>query len=80
MSAKPWLNNPHLYDLPVDPGAAILELANATHAISESLEKVAHRLHQLGNFDAHTPMGAIEALGDVFERGLEALAGAISKF
>jgi hypothetical protein len=50
--------------------AAILDLADAQGA-------TARALRDLGNADAGTPMGAIEAFGVVVSEGLEGLALAI---
>jgi hypothetical protein len=50
---------------------ALLELARAQ-------DRTATALKNLGNGDAATPMGAIEALGAVLKDGAEQIADAIS--
>jgi len=51
---------------------AILRLAHAT-------DRVALQLKYLGNADAATPMGAIEAFGLVMKEGMEQIADAIHR-
>jgi hypothetical protein len=57
---------------------------NSNHAIAYALLRIAHEtaaiasaLRMLGNADAATPMGAIEALGKVIEEGFGRLADAL---
>lgn len=53
---------------------------NITDALFEAAqagENIASAIHRLGNADASTPMGAIEALGAVMERGFDSIADAI---
>lgn len=59
-----------------------LEAANvvdALFAISRSLDRVASALRSLGNGDAATPMGAIEAFGDLIGKKMDALTDAIAE-
>lgn len=48
-------------------------------SIPEALRGIASALRDLGNADASTPMGAIEALGAVIAEGLNSVASAISE-
>ncbi len=45
--------------------------------IREGLESIAAALHRLGNADAGTPMGGLEALGKVLMDGLTEVASAL---
>lgn len=40
---------------------------------AKALQDVALAIHRLGNADASTPMGGLEGLGAVHEKGVEAL-------
>ena len=42
--------------------------------ISQALRDVARAIRDLGNGDACTPMGGLEALGQVFKEGLESIS------
>lgn len=46
-------------------------------AIAQALDGVAHAIHRLGNADACTPMGAIEAHGKHMGEKLDGLIDAI---
>ncbi|MDD4986663.1 MAG: hypothetical protein PHQ43_12960 [Dehalococcoidales bacterium] len=46
-------------------------------AIADGLFAIARAIRDLGNADAATPMGAIEALGKVMKEGSEHIAAAI---
>lgn len=52
-------------------------VVDALFAIATSLDRVAGSIQRLGNGDASTPMGGLEALGATFERGIERMAQAI---
>ena len=43
----------------------------------DGLRAIAHALHRLGNADASTPMGGLEALGKVIKESNERIAEAI---
>ena len=45
--------------------------------IAEALEQIARRLNELGNGNAATPMGAIEALGLALKDGCRLIADAV---
>jgi len=45
----------------------------------EALFAIARAIHLLGNADASTPMGGMEALGKVLMEGLYEIAGALSE-
>lgn len=45
--------------------------------IKEGLLAISRAIHMLGNADASTPMGGLEALGAVILESNEAIAGAI---
>lgn len=47
------------------------------YTVAIGLVRIAHALQNLGNGDAATPMGAIEALGLVFKEGFQGLNGAL---
>ena len=49
------------------------------YAIAYALLEIAHQIKCLGNADAITPMGAIEALGAVFKENGESLASAVGE-
>jgi hypothetical protein len=57
-----------------DIGANVVD---ALFAISRSLDRVARALRDLGNADAATPMGGMEALGDVVHKGMGTIAFSI---
>lgn len=46
-------------------------------AIARNLDGLTRAIRDLGNADASTPMGAIEALGLVMKEGLDSVAAAI---
>jgi hypothetical protein len=46
-------------------------------AIARALDGVAHAIHRLGNADAFTPMGAIEAYGKHMGEKMDSLIDAI---
>lgn len=48
----------------------LLDLAQATRGVTASI-------HALGNADAMTPMGAIEALGAVIKEGMDSVADSV---
>ena len=52
-------------------------VVDALDSISASLRGIAKALHALGNADASTPMGAIEAFGAVVEESADKLAGGL---
>lgn len=52
-------------------------VADGLFAIAHSLDGVARAIRDLGNADATTPMGAIEALGLELKEGLGRVAAAI---
>jgi len=57
-----------------------LETANVVDALckcARGLHRIAEALNRLGNADASTPMGGMEALGAVHKEGYELLADAI---
>lgn len=59
-----------------------LEAANVVDGLfecSRALHRIADALQRLGNADASTPMGGLEALGAVHKEGYELLASAISE-
>ena len=59
-----------------------LEAANVVDALckcARGLHRIADALQRLGNADANTPMGGLEALGAVHKEGYELLANAISE-
>lgn len=58
-------------------GQALFETGRDEQNITDALFKIAYQIKNLGNADASTPMGAIEALGAVHKEGMEAIAGAI---
>lgn len=45
--------------------------------IANSLELIAEAIRRLGNADAATPMGGLEALGKAILEGMEGIANAI---
>lgn len=47
--------------------------------VAEAIDGLTSSVRALGNADASTPMGAMEALGAVFETGFENLSTAISE-
>ncbi len=51
--------------------------AAATLVLAMYVGNVADALHRLGNADASTPMGAIEALGGTILSGAETIAEAL---
>jgi len=48
-------------------------------AIADGLFAIARAIRDLGNADAATPMGAIEALGVVVKEGFQHIASAIEE-
>jgi len=52
-------------------------IAKALMAIAESLDGVALQLKNLGNADAMTPMGAIEAYSIIVKDGLNGIASGV---
>jgi len=48
------------------------------YAIAVALAFVGRAIDRLGNADAATPMGGLEALGAVFKEGLESLSQAVT--
>lgn len=50
------------------------EIAYALVRIANELSSVAYALRALGNADAATPMGALEAFGLVMKEGMERIA------
>lgn len=55
------------------------ETAAAILTLADAVSDVAVALRYLGNGNAATEMGAIEALGAVMKEGLEGIASAISE-
>ncbi|MCP4201877.1 MAG: hypothetical protein GY769_08085 [bacterium] len=55
----------------------VLNIVDTTGQIGGAIEGLARSVRDLGNGDACTPMGAIEAHGKVHKEGLEGLAEAI---
>jgi hypothetical protein len=51
--------------------------ALATLVLAMSMSDVAHAIHRLGNADAATHMGGLEALGAVLKEGCDGLAVSI---
>lgn len=45
--------------------------------LAEALQAIARSIHRLGNADALTPMGGLEALGKVLSESMDGLASAI---
>lgn len=58
-------------------GTEPANVVDGLFAIAHSLEQVARAIRDLGNADAATPMGAIEALGLAMKDGLGSIAIAI---
>ena len=54
------------------------EAALALQLCAQQLSRVVYALKCLGNADAATPLGAIEAFGLVMKEGMETIATAIS--
>jgi hypothetical protein len=52
-------------------------VVDALFAISRSLDAVARSINRLGNADAATPMGGLEALGAVLKDGMSEIASAL---
>ena len=52
-------------------------IVDALFSIAHSLDGVARAILDLGNADASTPMGAIEAFGLVMKHGLQQVAESI---
>ena len=52
---------------------------NEEMAVAEALAMVARAIHALGNADAATPMGGLEALGAVIKEGDERIVDAIGE-
>jgi hypothetical protein len=48
-------------------------------AVADGLFAIAAAIIRLGNADAETPMGALEALGKVFEDGLASLTRSVDE-
>lgn len=55
-----------------------VNIVDGLFAIAHSNHEIAGALQRLGNADAATPMGAIEALGKIHAEGMEEIASAIS--
>lgn len=57
------------------------QIMEEENSIAESLESITRALRLLGNADANTPMGAIEALGavikEVFENGFSEISDSL---
>lgn len=47
--------------------------------IAEAIASVGRAIDRLGNADAATPMGGLEALGAVMKEGCDHIAGAIDR-
>jgi hypothetical protein len=54
-----------------------LTVVDGLFAIAKALDGVAHAIHRLGNADACTPMGAIEAYGQHMGEKMDGLIDAI---
>jgi hypothetical protein len=52
-------------------------IALALHAVANAIAANAHAIHRLGNADAATPMGALEALGKEIHDSRQALIEAL---
>jgi hypothetical protein len=50
------------------------DIAGGLYAIADALRHVAKAINRLGNADASTPMGALEALGAVHKEAANELA------
>jgi hypothetical protein len=53
-------------------------LIEAINNHSQAIQNIANSIDRLGNADAITPMGAIEALGKVIDDGLESMSNNLS--
>ena len=53
------------------------EIAYAIIRLAHAMERVAIHLKYLGNGDAATPMGAIEAFGLVMKEGMDRIADSV---
>ena len=60
-----------------DHGSA--NVVDGLYAIASSLDSVASALRYLGNADAATPMGAIEALGLEVQNGFSSISSSINE-
>lgn len=69
------LISPNEHDQNLEPANVV----DGLFAIARALHAVARELRDLGNGDAATPMGAIEAFGDHIGQKLDALTQAIDK-
>ena len=63
----------------LDPENYENEIARAIVVLAGSVNRVAVQLKYLGNADASTPFGAIEALGKEVRDGFAALASAVGE-
>jgi hypothetical protein len=57
----------------------LFAIAFALLQLVEAQQEIAYQIKKLGNADAATPMGAIEAFGAHIGEKLDALAGAVSE-
>ena len=55
------------------------EVASAIRMIADALDDIAKALHALGNGNAFTPMGAMEAHGKVTSDAMHAIEAAIER-
>ncbi len=55
------------------------DTAAALFAVAWAIGELTHAVHRLGNADAATPMGGLEALGKVVENAAETIAMALEK-
>ena len=55
-----------------------LTIEDGLFAIAASLDRVAHAIHRLGNADAMTPFGGMEALGMAITEAADRIASALT--
>jgi len=70
------MNNNELFSS--DRDGRIVNVVDALFAIADAINKNAYALHQLGNGNAATEMGAIEAMSIKIHSGQEAIAAALN--
>ena len=71
-----------MYDFPIGEDPDSGDPANITDAVlkvGSALEHIAREISALGNADAATPMGGLEALGAAIREGLVDLTSAIDR-
>ena len=62
-----------------DEGSRGANVVDGLFAMARALDRVANAIHRLGNADANTPMGGLEALGAVLKDGLAQIAIALNR-